>query len=338
MKKTITTVALLGMAVTLASCSNLFGSDETEINPTETLAFEAATAIALFDAPSATMTTMQSAPRTPYLLDDGSEDTSEEAPIEDSSEEEVLVSDPAIDQLVAQLDFLYTNGNGFETTTAISDLEGYENLQEITFTAPTGELETYKLYYNEEDVLVKGDDEGGNQAGPSEEHDNGEFEAETNSNEVKTKITGVAIIDETEYQFVSHTEIEIDEEDGEYEEEIRFRLFLDDNNYVMVKQEIEVEENEKEEKFVYRVVEDGVLTQNYTLKIEQDDEKDDEAKMRILIDGNIYQLRYEEVVDGDAVAIIKVVVNDELVATYEKVVTTNEETGEQTVTYQLIGE
>ncbi|MFA6370646.1 MAG: hypothetical protein WCX47_03390, partial [Bacilli bacterium] len=100
MKKTITTVALLGMAVTLASCSNLFGSDETEINPTETLAFEAATAIALFDAPSATMTTMQSAPRTPYLLDDGSEDTSEEAPIEDSSEEEVLVSDPAIDQLV----------------------------------------------------------------------------------------------------------------------------------------------------------------------------------------------------------------------------------------------
>jgi len=336
MNKTVKTIGVLGMAVALASCSNLFGMEDTTINPTETLAFEAATAISLFNGPTS-VSTVQNAPRTLYMLDGSVEDSSEEVPVEGSSEDSVLVSDPALDQLVAQLDFLYTNGNGFATTTTTSDLENYEKLQEITFTAPTGESETYKLYYNEEDVLVKGDDEGGTERGPSEDHENGEFEAETNSDEVKTKINGIAIVDEVEYQFVSHTEVEVDEEDNEYEEEIRFRLFLDDDNYVMVKQEIEVEEDEKEEKFVYRVVEDGVEVQNYTLKIEVEDGKDDEAKMRILIDGNVYHLRYEEVVDGGIVAIIKIEVNDELVATYEKVVTTNEDTGEQTVYYQLVG-
>jgi hypothetical protein len=141
-----------------------------------------------------------------------------------------------------------------------------------------------------------------------------------------------AVVGEEEYKFMSKTTGEVDAD--ETETKLRFMLWKDDNNFISIKQEIEVEgtpgtpDYEYEEEFKYLVVENGEVVKSFKLELENED---NELELEVRIDGVKYEVEYE-VIDDRTFIHVKVQGTE---YTYEKVITTNEETGEVTVSYVL---
>ncbi|MGI6713814.1 MAG: hypothetical protein ACOX3K_01990 [Bacilli bacterium] len=320
MKKQITTLGITFAAIALVGCK---GGSNNPVENIDTLGFEAATAISLMTAPSGAFGPQGAMRRVPLFLNGGSEDSSDTTEVSDPSSQPNDVTDPFLDQLIVQLDFLYSNGSGFKSETSESDREDYARMQTISLTDATGKEEIYKLYYNDEKVEIENDDD---------DDDSGL------DYEIKTKIRGIAIVNDVEYQFKSKVEVEVEAEDDEYEEEMTFHLFLDDDNYVLVQQEIEIEAGEREEEFFYQVVVDGETVYEYNLEIEFED-NDEEMELEITVNGDTYKLEYEvDTGDSDILAHIQVKVNGELIATYAKVLVTDAETGETSIEYLLMVE
>ena len=148
------------------------------------------------------------------------------------------------------------------------------------------------------------------------------------------KIVGLAIVGDQEYTFMSKTEIDSDSDEQEIES--KFMLFKDQDNFISIKQENDIEgvegeqDYEYEEEFKYSVVEDGQLTTHFKLEIEQED---GEQALEVKIDGIKYEVEYE-VVDQRMFLHIDVKGVGEF--TYEKIVNTDELTGEVSVEYILI--
>ena len=128
---------------------------------------------------------------------------------------------------------------------------------------------------------------------------------------------------------------ETDTDGDEQEVELKFMMFKDEGNFISIKQEIETEGvegeagYEYEEEFKYMVVKDNELVKSFKLELENED---DAQELEVKIDGVKYEVTYETIEDR---TYIHVSVSGQGEYTYEKVVTTNEETNEVSVAYIL---
>ena len=83
---------------------------------------------------------------------------------------------------------------------------------------------------------------------------------------IKEKYSGIVVFDEQEYKFSACKKIET--EDDEYEEELHFKLFINDYSTVYVKHEYEKEDGEYEESFSYKYIENNQEIKKYKVKKE----------------------------------------------------------------------
>ena len=147
------------------------------------------------------------------------------------------------------------------------------------------------------------------------------------------RLTGLAVVGEEEYRFMSKTESETDGD--ETETELKFMLFKAEGNFIMIKQEIEIEGTvgevgyEYQEEFRYLVVENDEVVKHFKLELENEDDK---LALEVKIDGVKYEVEYVTVEDK---LFIHVSVAGDQTYIYEKVVTTDVETGVTTVEYIL---
>ncbi|OQA79307.1 MAG: hypothetical protein BWY30_00198 [Tenericutes bacterium ADurb.Bin239] len=344
MKKTFTLMTLaLGATLALSGCTKP-QAEVTAVIKSQTMAFEATTALTLVGG-FETTPEMQTLKRA--LAASG-------------------VAEPDIP--VATLDILFNNGVDFHIEHGDSDLEGYAYVDTISFNIGDDSRIEYALYYNLEtsaDVFDDDDDEvvpseeisvaarhgtkdedddtvcnnGTNCNGDDDDDNNGDRDRDRDRNRNRDRekdkhyrIRGIAIVGDEEYRFMSKTTSEVD--DDETETKLRFMLWKDDDNFINIKQEIEIEgtpgtpDYEYEEEFHYMVVKDGEVAKNFKLELENEDNK---LELEVKIDGVKYEVEYETVGDRTFIK-IKVQGNEYI---YEKVVTTNEETGEVSVSYVL---
>ena len=118
-----------------------------------------------------------------------------------------------------------------------SQLEGYEYSYTINATNEIGEALTYVFHYNETKREVEDDEE-------------------------EIHMQGIVILQDIEYLVDGKREIE------EGEEEVSFRISLDENNYVVISQEMEEEEQE----YQYTVYENGKKVLDTKVQYERDEE------------------------------------------------------------------
>ena len=145
------------------------------------------------------------------------------------------------------------SGGVIKSEVTNSDREEYQYTYSITATNEIGETLSYVFYYNE---LANIEDE---------EEDEDEEEVKDNSEEEleqEIHLKGIVILNDVEYQMVGDKEIE----DGEVE--VCFKILLDENNYVIVEQEMEDEEQE----FKYMVFENGKKVLDTKIEYEYDEE------------------------------------------------------------------
>jgi len=205
------------------------------------------------------------------------------------------------------------------------------------------ELETPILSRHGEDSDKQDDDDdsdgqhhgsnnGNNEQTHSHNHDNDkDQDHDRNHQNDELKITGIAVVGEEEYQFVSKTEI--DNDSDEQEIEMKFMIFKDKDNFISIKQEIEIEgvegseDYEYEEEFKYTVVENGQVVRKFKLEIENED---NELQLEVKIDGVKYEIEYEVVEDR---VFLHITVKGQGEFIYEKIVTVNEDTNETNVDY-----
>jgi len=189
--------------------------------------------------------------------------------------EDEATDELSTDQLDEINDYLavaesFVSSNPISIAEAVSDREEYETMMIITITYIDGTESTYTMYYNE--ILVAEDTD---ETEVIVEDDGIELSDEAAV--IESKIDGVMVIGDIEYLVRGEKVI-----DGE-NFKISFVAKKDHDNYVRVRQEIE----NGEEKFVYKVVVDGVVVSESELKFERDGEQ---MRLRMRIrDGEEYR-------------------------------------------------
>lgn len=153
------------------------------------------------------------------------------------------------------------NSSGIVINEGESDLEGYAKKVEISSTDLYGNTQSFVIHYNEQEV--------------SREIDDGE-------EEVEWRLEGIMIAGEREYTVIGERETEADEA------ELEFTAYIDRDNYV----EIEKSSENGEEEFSYKVVTDGIVTEEFELSIEKEYGKT-EVEIESVSGGNILVIDFE---------------------------------------------
>ena len=163
--------------------------------------------------------------------------------------------------LLDEIDLILTNyEHDYSYVREVSDREGYETKEVISYTSINEEKLDITLYYN--------------------------TESEVEEEEIVNK--GILIKDENEYDFILESENEV--EDDEEESSTMFTLFTssDHSSYILSKQSQESEENELESSYNYRVVNNGIVKEEFSYIREIEGDKD---LIKFTKDGNSYKIK-----------------------------------------------
>ena len=174
-------------------------------------------------------------------------------------ENEVSTLLDEIDLLLANFDYQYSS-NIVE-----SDKEEYQTKEIITYSSAEEENLEVILYYNTKEEI---------------EQDEEEVEQETTR-------AGLLIKDETTYKF--KTKVENEQEENEVETEEKFILYTseDEKSYIKSTRSEEVEDNEKEVKYSYEIVENNKKVEEFSFKQEVEDNKE---KIKFNVNGKEYKI------------------------------------------------
>lgn len=119
-----------------------------------------------------------------------------------------------------------------------SDRDGFTTMYSITTTGLDGKKENYEFYYSEKS-------------------------SKQDEDEVETLVEGIVIFDEVEYEMIGKKESEEDEV------EMTFKIIKDEQNYVLIEQEIESDEQE----FKYSYYQNGRKVYEKELEFEKENNK-----------------------------------------------------------------
>lgn len=280
MKKALTILALslaLVLAVGLVACNDPTGGGSVNgkfdaLNTTESVyGFSAASAGMLISS----MNGAQPACDVATAADDDDDD--DEVDNEPANGAEKVVIDTAqLDQYMALVESLLSDGN-FNVLSQTSDRDGFEEKMVVSYKDLSGNTLSYIMYYNQVLTDSETDDE------------DGEVEEEFS-------IDGVMVIDEKDY--VVHGERKIETEQGESENKTEFVVTLDNNRTLRVKQSLEVEDDETEQKFSYSLYDGKTLVESSTFSYESE-QGETELKMSTLKDGKTQVVYFEKELKGD---------------------------------------
>ena len=169
--------------------------------------------------------------------------------------------------LLDEIDLILTNyEHDYSYVREVSDREGYETKEVISYTSINEEKLDITLYYNTES----------------------EVEEEEGEKEEEIVNKGILIKDENEYDFILESENEV--EDDEEESSTKFTLFTssDHSSYILSKQSQESEENELESSYNYRVVNNGIVKEEFSYIREIEGDKD---LIKFTKDGKSYKIK-----------------------------------------------
>lgn len=184
----------------------------------------------------------------------------------------------------------------------VSDREGYETKVTVSIKDINGVESSYVLYLNftKKDQITKEQvTEFDDPDEVDDDDDDDVDEAQTEASETVEVITGLLVLgsgeDAKEYEVVMRKTVEV--KDGESETEIDIIAKIDDNNYIKIEQEIEVEGTEKEEEFKFTLVENAKVKQRYSMKFEKDTSGELECEIKVyghdLSEAQIFKFKRE---------------------------------------------
>ena len=151
-----------------------------------------------------------------------------------------VVEKEVIDKYLGLMQELLNDNGGFKTETKVSDKPEYSNLVEITTRNFQNQTVVYSLYYNEISSEIKT-----------------EIDEDDLTEEIETekRISGIAIVGEKE--FILEGIVKEEKENDEVENKSIFKIIEDENNYVIVQEETETEQNEYTHEYKYTIVSNG---------------------------------------------------------------------------------
>lgn len=279
MKKALTILALslaLVLAVGLVACNAPTGGGNVNgkfdaLNTTESVyGFSAASAGMVISS----MNGAQTACEVATAADDDDDDEVDNAPA--NGAEDVVIDTAQLDQYMALVESLLSDGN-FDIKSQTSDRDGFEEKMIVSYKDLSGNTLNYIMYYNQVLTDSETDDEDGEV-------------------EEKFSIDGVMVIDEKDY--VVHGERKIETEQGESENETEFVVTLDNNRTLRVKQSLEIEDDETEQKYSYSLYDGETLVERSTFSYESE-QGETELKMSTFKDGKTQVVYFEKELKGD---------------------------------------
>ncbi|MCI2111363.1 MAG: hypothetical protein LKK13_03350 [Bacilli bacterium] len=268
--------------------------------------------------------------------------------------------------LLGQMDSIMANYTGISTQTIESAYEEFPNGLEVTYTDAFGESSSYELFYKE---LVKGDDDitptedpteeaslspsgeyaysheyewnrqNGNGEGSGSKNGNGRYhypsEWGKNGSKVSFAYLGGILVDgEDTYDFHA-TQIEHIRKERT-KTHVNFKLYNDSGFYVTANQILMEDDEESLSRIGYAVFDNGECLTSYHLSVVTNGE--DEGRIDLSLNGVTFHLQ-TETVDGTTYIRVRYDDGDESgTLLFEKVLVTDEESGETTVTYELVDE
>ena len=142
-------------------------------------------------------------------------------------------------------------------------------------------------------------------------------------------LEGVAIFDGVEYALIGAQEIDNDED--EIETETKFFITLDDDNWIRIKSEVEIdlEDNETEEKYSVSMKKDGEFSK-MSFKSEMESDGELKVSLKTLIQGELVSYTFRRKVNeetGQTYILIRVIENGEVLH-IEAIPVLDEVTGE----------
>lgn len=221
-----------------------------------------------------------------------------------------------LEKMLPTIDLLLDNGYSFT-----SQVEEKENVileetfkyeETLSFKDENLTDKTYKLFYNETFTKVEEDKD------------------DKDEKEENKVLKGYAMIDGTNYYAFKSLSTKETEED-EVEEERTFRIDIDQKNYIVVNEEHEIEDGEKETSFDYLVVKDGQKTLEYSIELEKDknddeieyeiNDKEYKMKRKTLEGVTYYQVFFgDDDDDNKAIITYKKIIAEDGTVSYEEVV------------------
>jgi hypothetical protein len=214
-----------------------------------------------------------------------------------------------ITSVLSSIDLLLTNGLDFKIEDVKSTNANYTYQKDVTYSLLDGTSSQYSLFYNS---LKE------------------ETEIDEDEKETKVAIDGMALLEKEELSFSLVSETETGPEESE--SEVFFLFKKDEKNFVEVKNSSELEENEKEVKYAYRKVTDGVEETAYKLSFENEEGKEE---VKLVQGSKVYKISTEI---KDSLTLLHVKTenkdNGEVTnAVYQRIV--EEKDGKSTVSYIL---
>jgi len=303
MKKIITLLTIFVAVIAVAGCALLQDED-----PRDTV-FETREEIIGFSALSSVLT-----------LHNRTTDTTlhqnRVVNLSNNDFEDTLAVLEEIEELAPYLDLVNTfmgNGGNFEVAVTESQHEDYDHSMVITTINMKGEPVDFVLHYNE--TFEVDEDE--------------EFDPE----EFDSVIEGIMIIEGVTYTLYGEREVD------EGEEELELIAKLDDENYVTLDYEIEDEDGEYESEFVYELYVDGELVKMIEIDFEQDEEEI-EMELKFISGNRESEYDFEIEIDGDTRTIeieYKISVDGNVIeeGEIEVKIVIDAQTGETVIRYEI---
>lgn len=218
-----------------------------------------------------------------------------------------------VKQVLTEVDILLNDNNKLVATELESDREDYLNCLSLTFTM-LDKNEKFTLYYN--DINIK------------EEIEKDDLEEEI---EKETSFKGITIYNDLEYNFTYEMEEEI--ENNENESESTFKLFLNNDNFIKIKQGFEEESDENEAYYSYSLIQDGHQIEEFKFK-----EEIENNKHHIELEKNekTYKINYATKDNEEVIRVALRNGKDEIAIGYFKRVITTLENNSTTISYEFI--
>lgn len=228
------------------------------------------------------------------------------------------ITDAEIDEIHNQIQMFeaFIGSNPLTVNIEASDREEFEHKMTIVFKDLNNEENNYTLYYNQVLKSEENDDE---------DDDDDDIDLDDLMEidvEQEYTLSGIMIVGENEYTIIGEKEIE----DGEYEMSIIAKI--DDNNYILIEQETE----EDEQELSYQVWKDGKKVTSFSMSLENE-KGETSVKIKSSVDGQItYRKFSKEEKNGQTTIKIKQTVGNEHYNVKVKI-TKDAQTGEDIYKY-----
>lgn len=257
--------------------SNNGGDSSLKVNAKEVYAMSAVTSACYLKHLENGLTSLGAAEATPA--------TSRPANITDADVEGITNCMGLFEGIVNSGGFTQTTSKNTETEGEFKD---YNLVMTITMANATNSI---KIYYNEKETFT-----------------NREIDDDEEEMEVSTILSGVMVVGTSQYDVSGKREVEEEKDEREVSIEFTTKSKTNPQNYIVISQSVETENNEQEIEYEYKIYKNGRLVQETEIEFEQENKKTElEFKLKDLSNGQynktVYKLKKAEGINSFIVEI-----------------------------------